>query len=168
MDRSLLVPVRVACPCPGTPHPDGDTVYLYPKLGLAGGIVAGQQVRNYSPALGVERLTAQLTETWVLFGVADWTFIDAEAKPLPVSEAAIRDLLLADYTLATPVADKADELYAGAVLDPLTRRPSPPSAPRSTAGSTSAKARSSTKRRKPPKPSSTSTTQTGVTATTSA
>ena len=39
MTESLpLVPVPVGdCRCPGTPHEDGDVVFLYPKLGMEGG-----------------------------------------------------------------------------------------------------------------------------------
>ena len=167
MDRSTLVPVSVACPCPGTPHADGDSVFLYPKLGLQGGVMAERKVREMAGTADPDRILAVLTDIFVQFGVADWTFVDDKGKPVEVTPDSLKRLLLDDWQLARLVADKADELYTAAVLDPLTKRRSAASPQSSTGGPTPPSQPSGPKRQKRPKPSSTSTTQTGVTATTS-
>ncbi len=156
MDRSSLIPVSVTCPCFGTPHADGDTVYLFPKLSLSAGIIAEQQISGLAVApLQQPEIVAMLTETFLLHGVADWTFVDADGLPLAVNEDNKRGVLLADYSLARDLGDRADDLYGAAVIDPLAARLSNGSARPSTAGSTSPKKRSASRRRKPRKPSST-------------
>lgn len=163
--ETTLVPVPVTCPCPGTPHADGgDTVYLFPKMGLGGGIVAEKQVRELAGG-DQDLILAQLTETFVLYGVASWTFVDDVGEPIEVSEQTKRAILLSDYTLARDIGEKADELYASAVIDPLVRRLSAGSQPQPTNDSMSRKKRSGSSPRKSPKSSSTSTSQTAATAT---
>ena|SRR3990167_5800161 len=164
-----LVPVSVTCPCPGTPHADGDTVFLAPHISLRGGMLAeALMVRvwtNLDPRTSdfssVASLTieAQLREVYLLDGVKEWTFVSDDG-PIPVSEWSIRDVLLSDFTLARPIGDKADELYSRSVLDPLRARLSkslrslrPPAST-----STSASSPSSAKRPKRSKPSSTAST----------
>lgn len=164
-----LVPVAVACPCPGAPHSDGDTVFLGPELSLKGGLLAeammvrswqkqdssGKALTQTEASLAVE---AALREVYVLDGVKEWTFVDEQGEPIEVNEASIRSVLLARYRIARPVGDKADELYSASVLDPLLQRlrkssrSSPPRA--STSASTSPP--SASRSRKRPKPSLTS------------
>lgn len=169
MDRTTLVPVPVTCPCSGTPHEDGDTVYLLPKLTLAGGVAAEQMLRGaMSEGADQSILVGALTEIFVRFGVVDWTFVGADGKAVPCTDEERQRLLLTDYSLARDIGDKADELYSAAVIDPLTRRLSNGLAKPSTASSTRQKKPSASKRRKPQSPSSTSTSLTGATSTTSA
>ena len=165
-----LVPVSVACPCPDTPHADGDTVFLAPHLSLKGGLLAeATMVRSWGKlnvkgklpevteaSLAIE---ASLREIYVSDGVKDWTFVDEEG-PIEVNEQSIHDLLLSNFTLARPVGDKADELYTASVLDPLLARLSisSPSSRRRASTSTSPSSPSSGKRPRPLRPSSTSTT----------
>lgn len=167
MDRTTLVPVPVTCPCPGTPHADGDTVYLFPKLGLQGGVLAERQIRDMAGERTPNEILAVLTETFVLHGIADWTLVDADAKPVEVTEQAKRAIVLSDWGFARMIADKADSLYTAAVLDPLLTRSSNGSRQPSTAASTRPPKRSASKRQKPPQSSSTATSQTGATTTTS-
>lgn len=113
------VPVRVrACACPGTPHAEeGDTVLLLPTLSLAGGIRAQQDIlAAQTPDGGVDAatLTVRWMETFVRHGAVGWNLVD-EDGPVPFDI----DALLADFALAGPVADAANDRYAEAVLSPL-------------------------------------------------
>lgn len=166
-----LVAVAVACPCPDTPHSDGDSVFLAPHLSLRGGLLAeatmvrvwsklntaGKVPEQTEASLAVE---ASLREVYVADGVKAWTFVDEAGAEVPVNEQTVRDILLSNFSLARPVGDEADRLYTSSVLDPLLARLSKslPSSPRRASTSTSPNSRSSTKRPKLLKPSSTSTT----------
>ena len=158
----------VECPCPGKPHPEGDIVELRDRLGLAAGTTL-QSLTLQSRASGEDaaQVTGRLVESYLLVGVCGWTFTDENGKPVPVTEDNIRSLLLEDFGLAYPIAEKADELYHEAVLGPLVNGPSKSSPATSTGVSTSASKNGSRKRPRPSRPSSTTTSQTGVTVTTS-
>lgn len=123
--------VRVRdCACPGTPHPDGDVVYLAPKLSLAGGLAADFDIRK---AAGDGTFLAQLWQvTFVRYGAIGWNLVD-EDGPVDFDVNA----LLEDYTLARPVAEAADDLYGEAVMRPLVARLKATSPRGRTNGSTS-------------------------------
>lgn len=166
--EATKVAVPVPCQCPGTPHPDGDTVYLRSKLGLGAGIelqrlvVEANQNRDNAAAL-----SGKLAEAYVRLGVCGWTFVNEHAKSIPVTTEAIESLLLSDFSRGAEVADKADELYMVTVLAPLVRRAATSLPTTPTDASTSAAPDGLPKRPKRSKRSSTSTTQTVATATTS-
>lgn len=161
-----LVPVAVACPCPGTPHSDGDTVFLGPKLSFRAGVMADSKIADIVNGSGdVDEVKAALLETYVLDGVKAWTFVDAEGTDVPVEPSTIRAWLLSDYALGVIVAEKADALYGQSVTDPLVRRISASSPNGQTNGSTSVKPASLAKRRKRSSPSSTTTSPTEGTGT---
>lgn len=172
MDITTLVPVCVgACLCPGTPHADGDFVYLRPKLSLASGIILQEPVNDWlqvptAQRPGQEFMRAELSERYLTLGIAEWN-IEDEAGVIPVNSATIRIHLLDDYFRSQAVADKADDLYSEVALDPLRKLVAASSAATSTNGSTSATGSGSPKRRKRSKPSLTSTTPMDATATTS-
>jgi hypothetical protein len=111
-----LIEVRVRdCACPGTPHPDeGDLVYLLPMLGLDGGILAEQQMLTALPEGANAGLARRWLHTFVEYGAVGWNLID-EDGPVPFDVAT----LLADWRLARPVADRASDLYADAVMAPF-------------------------------------------------
>ena len=163
-----LVPVSVECQCPGTPHADGDLVYLRPKLGLAAGIELQSIMQaalqsETRPTAG--EVQGQLVEAYLLHGIADWTLAVDEVA-VPVTRETITEHLLSDFARAEPVADKADDLYYGPVLAPLVNRVQSFSRATSTSEPTSAPKNGSPKPRKRSKPSSTSTTPTASTAAT--
>lgn len=85
-----LRPVPVgACRCPGAPHADGDVVSLHPELGLDGGLAAQAAMWIDDPVQrGVALYGAMLDH-----GIAEWTFVDHEGNPEPITPAAIRRLL---------------------------------------------------------------------------
>lgn len=159
-----LVPVEVgACRCVGTPHPDGDIVFLASHLSLRGGFVAERTMIALSGA-GKDRLEVEagLIEVYVRFGVSAWNLLDAEGDPIPVNEDTIRSEILSDFARARPLADAADGLYTSAILDPLVARLSKSSRATQTRGSTSATPPSSSSPPKRSKPSSTTTSATAL------
>lgn len=92
MTESLpLVPVPIGdCRCPGTPHEDGDVVYLYPKLGMEGGIAVQTAVfLNDDPASRVQAAYMALVD----HGIADWTLTNGTGEKIPISPATIRGAL---------------------------------------------------------------------------
>lgn len=181
------VAVHIACPCPGTPHPDGDDVYLRPKLGLAGGVALQSLFTGYlreasegKHSVDMQELTGMLVEGYLLNGIVGWTLVDDKGVPLPLDKDAVREQLLSDFVLSEKIGDVADDLYYTPVLAPLLSRLSDSLQTSPTNGSTSAtksskartarrRSRSTSPSSKPPtplKPSSTSTTQTASTGAT--
>lgn len=152
MDQSGLVTVRVRdCTCPDTPHPDGDEVYLLPSLSLEGGAAAELDLIESGTISDDRRRTTALlarwTSTYVRYGAVGWNWLEVGESGRPEPVPFDVDTLLADYRLSRAVAEKANELYAEAVLGPLLAAAAEPPLNRqqrrsrtgSTAGSTSAR-----------------------------
>jgi hypothetical protein len=128
------IEVRVRdCACPDVPHADeGDLVYLHPTLSLLGGLAAQRDWQASITGEGDKRsldgdaLTDRWMVTFVRFGFAG-------------SNCGLTvDDVLADFTVAEPVADKASDLYQEAVLRPLGMSRSQTSPDGPTGDSTSA------------------------------
>ena len=167
-----LVPVRIGvCLCPGTPHADGDFIYLRPKLDLRGGFRVKRRLLDLNQAAFAEggpspdmaELEIQLAEAYLSEGIAAWNLVDAEGVGREVTPDSLREFLFYDYSRSELAADKADDLYRPAVLDPLVARAlsSLPATP--TNGLTSRPNGHGPKRRRPSKPSSTAPTPMGGT-----
>lgn len=163
--------VTIACPCPGTPHPDGDTVTLRDRFGFRDartirnevGMLYGED-RPPSAAL----ILATLSDGYVRAGIERWTLVDAKGEALAITPDTVDEFLAANPLAADELADKADELYSAAVVGPLAMRAARSLPPSPTDGSTSARTPSSSPARpRPLRPSSTTTTPTAATATTS-
>jgi len=136
-----LVIVRARdCACPGTPHEEGDTVSLLAKLSLSGGLAA--QADIIAAAGDGSTLAQRWLVTYVRHGAVGWNLTD-ENGPVPFDV----DAVLADYAFALPVADRADDLYSAAIIDPLTVRLNGISRNGLTDASTSPRVRSIQKRR---------------------
>ena len=164
-----MEPITVPCKCPPKPNGDvrhaSDTITLKERMDFRSSVA----IRN---ALGLEAnddgmvdmadALAILTERFIYYGIASWSFVDAKNQPVPVSREAITRLVLEDIDLAMSVADVADDLYRMAVMGPLGRSASKSSLPSPTTDSTSAATTPSTKPRRPSKRSSTTTSPTGV------
>jgi hypothetical protein len=107
--------------------------------------------------LSSEEVQERLTEIWLRVCVVEWTFLDDEGGPIPLTpDNVVRALPYGRG--GREVADKADDLYATSVLAPLAAQLGMPLLTGSASSSrraTSAKRTSTTKRRKP---SSTATT----------
>ncbi|MEO8549310.1 MAG: hypothetical protein ABI678_05040 [Kofleriaceae bacterium] len=169
MAEPIAVRVR-DCACPGTPHAEGDVVYVAPtaslRLGLAveadTGAALAEVIANAGPApsggwnegnsqsLAVsmtDRLRRRYLETYVRFGTVGWNFED-EDGPMPFDA----EVLLADYALGQPIAERCDELYGETVTRPLLARLNRPSGPGRTRATTSAKVTPIRPRRKSSSP----------------
>lgn len=124
-----LEAVRVRdCTCPGTPHPDGDEVYLLPTLGLEGGAAAEldlDAVKSLPAKRATDALLARWTVTFVRYGAVGWNWLRTAAKDQPSDPDRIEavpfdvEILCSDYSLARLVAVKANDLYSEAVTAPL-------------------------------------------------
>lgn len=119
LDAPELVPVPVNyCPCAGKPHPDGDIVYLHPELSMSGGMAATAAISEGADSIRLQELLARV---WIAHGVAAWTFLDDEGQPIPVTPDNV--ILALPYAKGGRlVAEKADDIYAKAVVDPLLER----------------------------------------------
>lgn len=146
-------PIRVTVrECPdGTHNGEGDWVALAPTLSLEGGLVAEADLRAVRNIPDETERGEALNRRWVLtfvrYGAKDWNF-HTEEGPLPFDIEAI----LADYSLARLVAERANDLYAESVMRPfLTRQPKrSPTGP--TAATTSPRPRRTGSRSKPSSP----------------
>lgn len=149
LDRQVeLVPVRLGfCPCEGTPHEDGDIVYLRPELTPLEGVRARSIVGNWieDGALNTVEANVALAELWFSIGIDSWTFLDDDGKPIPVTpENIVRAL---PYGRGGQlVADAADDLYTQMVITPLVAKISGLSSDGSTATSTPASPNRTTRR----------------------
>ncbi len=167
-----LVSVRIGeCLCPGTPHADGDFIALRPILDLRGGFRVKRRLIELNQAAFGEQgsdmaeLEIHLAEAYLTEGIFEWNLVDEEG-PLPINPETLRDHLFNDYSRAEAAADKADDLYRPAILDPLLQRAisSLPATP--TNGSTSPTNGVGQKRPKRSRRSSTTTSLMDDTATT--
>jgi len=160
-DRLVEVPLGT-CTCSGTPHEDGDKVYLRPKLGMARAlaVIRGASFNDVSLA------EMQLAIGYARFGIADWNLTNGDSHKMEVDGDHLQKFAEEDPR-AIVVALKGDELYADEVLAPIRMMAanSSPTTPTTDATSATNGTRPSTTRRKPSKPSSTTTTQTGDTVT---
>lgn len=150
---SAPVRVRVSdCCCPDTPHADGDFVTLHPKLTVEAGLAASASMGNLrrgdSPVTAV--MTAILPHV-----IAEWDFLDAETGlPIPVSPEAVTEALPWDAG-GKEVADRAVDLYIGALSGtPLPSRASTKATAKSSPSTpTRLTSRSRRSSSKPPAPS---------------
>lgn len=147
LDRPALVPVQLNyCPCKGKPHPDGDTIYLYPELSTPAGIRARAFFRDAMMS-EISKVDAEeaLADLWLTVGVAEWTFLFDDGDAIPVTpENVVRALPYAKG--GRQVADKADDLYADSVSNPLLAKLKSISKRGSTNGSISATRKPTRKR----------------------
>jgi hypothetical protein len=161
-----MATIDCICPPKGdgeTRHPDGDTVSLRERLDFRQALTARNAflvLKAEDPDASTAEVLAVLTETYLLLGIESWTVQDARGKPVPVSKAAIRELLLTHPDQAMVVGDEADTLYSEAVISPLVARASNSSPTTPTAVSTSATSGPSPRRPRRSKPSSTTSSRT--------
>lgn len=128
------------CSCPGTPHEDGDEIYLRPALGLEGGLEAEgallESVRlfplpeNASEAKTDEVASQRATfirprwfATFIRHGAIGWNLVDEKGRPVPFEVEKV----LEDYSLARLAAEEANDLYSNSVLAPFQDPPAKPS-----------------------------------------
>lgn len=138
------------CRCPGSPHPV-DRVGLAPHAPIEVGAAVMGAIRT---AGGNEIVLQGLMARSFMLGIREWTFTDAQGRPIRVDATSedfgdLLDDLLPWASGGAEVADRADGLYSQAILRPLLSRTSTSSRDGQMDGSTSAIPPSSPKRRKP-------------------
>lgn len=123
LDRPALVPVPLGfCPCEGKPHPDGDVVYLRPDLEPLQGVRAKSVVAGWIEGRAdAVTVNVELAALWLDIGIAEWTFLDDDGEPIPVTSENIA-LALPYARGGRQVADAADDLYTPMVIDPLVAK----------------------------------------------
>ena len=151
LDRPDLVPVPLGfCPCAGGPHPDGDIVYLLPELPATTGARVQYMVSEaVTGDLDAVTVQERLVDIWLRVCVAEWTFLLDDGSPVPLTpDNVLRALPYGKG--GRLVAEKADDLYARSIFDPLEARLSELSRRGSTASTRPAtsRTRSSTQRRR--------------------
>ena len=132
-----LAEVRVRdCACPNTPHLEGDLIYLSRTLPFRGGLIANRQAieRSKEVAQGKSNnLSDDWLETFIRYGALGWNLLSSDGDDVPFDVEAI----LADYSMARLVAEKANDLgYGDAAMAPFLQK---------------AQAKPSANGRKPPK-----------------
>lgn len=130
-------PVRVPvgpCRCEGGPHTDGDWVELAGTASLELGLAAQGAIGAFaSDRVALER---ELGVAFLHHGITGWSFVFDDGSPIPVTPDNI-DRALPWGNGGSLLAERADELYTQAVLDPLRRRLRTGSQPGPTADGTS-------------------------------
>jgi hypothetical protein len=167
-----LIAVRIGeCQCPGAPHAEGDIVSLRPILDLRGGFRVKRRLIELNQAAYGEQntdmaeLEIHLAEVYLTEGIAEWNLVDEDGVARPLTDENLAAFLFSDYSRAEAAADKADDLYRPAVLDPLVTRALNSLPDTQTSGSTSPTNGVGRKRPTRSKRSSTTTTLTDDTAT---
>ena len=118
-DRVPDVPVSIGpCECPGTPHGDGDFVYLAPTLSAPGGMAAQGAISDADND-GI-KLQELLWRVYRDHGIVGWNLLD-DNGPVPLTTQNI-DRALPFGRGGRAVADAADDLYAEDVLRPFLDR----------------------------------------------
>ena len=112
-----LVEVRARdCACPGTPHPDGDVVYMLPRLPLDAGLEAAfiwETNKSNARAVFREWLTV-----FVRYCAKGWNLTD-DVDGVQVARPFNVTALLEDASFGLAVASWAGDRYTEAVTSPL-------------------------------------------------
>lgn len=152
LSRPANVPVHLGfCPCEGKPHEDGDVVYLRPDLPAPVGVRAQAHIIAAASGQLVQSQAEEiLAALWLEIGVVEWTFLDDDGAPVPVTPENV--VLALPYGRGgAQVVDAADRLYAPMVMTPLQEKLSALSQPGPTRNTSSPRrptSRQATSRRK--------------------
>lgn len=115
--------VKVACPCPGTPHPEGDVVWLKPEPDVALFVafnITFESVRGSALSLQTWYADMQgaLSELYLRHGIRAWSFTDEKGDAVLIFPSTVARLL--PYNKGgKEVADACDALYSTVLLAPF-------------------------------------------------
>lgn len=116
-DLPADVPVPIGpCLCPGTPHGDGDVVFLAPVLSAAAGYAAQGAIADAEG--DVARVQELLWRIYRDHCITGWNLLDEDGEPVPAT-AENKDRGLPFAKGGRAVAERADQLYAQDILAPL-------------------------------------------------
>ena len=110
------------------PIGEHDWVRLAPRLSLTAGAGVMAAIRGAEST--ESEVEAAISAAFLRHGIVEWSFKDADGKPVPITNATINDRL--DWATAHDVAEKCNELYAADLFRPLVSRmaKSSPTGPR--------------------------------------
>lgn len=106
------------CACPGTPHPDGDLVYLHPALPFLGGLASRSVLASVGDAIVAEEM---LGRVYLRHGIAGWNLLDGRGKPRDLTPEAAE----AEFPWSRGgrlICEACDVLYQEEILAPLVER----------------------------------------------
>lgn len=101
------------CACPGSPHPNGDTVTFRLRLDFDAALEALQRIFD-GPAD-----SRRAMKVYLLRGPEAWNLLDEDGEPVDLTPEALEELPFADQY---EIAEAADTIYGSQVLSPLERR----------------------------------------------
>lgn len=137
--------VRVECPCDGTPHPDGDTVYLKDEPDVPMYVAWNVTFEGVQgSALSISEWHADMqgafAGVYLRHGIRSWTFVDEKGDSILISPSSV-NRLLPFMKGGKAVVDACDALYGTKLMAPLVEalgrtRPQRPTKKSSAAGRT--------------------------------
>jgi len=130
--------------------PDGNWVRLAPHLSLTAGAGVMAAIRG-AESTNAE-VEAAIAAAFLRQGIIAWSMVDADGKPLPITNANIDARL--DWVTAHDVAEKCNELYAADLFRPFLPKIAKSSLPGPKDASTSLPTESGATLPTPSKPSS--------------
>lgn len=115
--------VRVECPCPGTPHPDGDTVYLKEEpdvpMYVAWNVTfEGVQGSSLSISEWHADMQGAFAGVYLRHGIRGWTFVDEKGDAILITPTTV-NRLLPFMKGGKAVVDACDALYGTKLMAPL-------------------------------------------------
>ena len=115
--------VIVPCPCPGEPHPDGDTVSLKDEPDVPMYVAWNVTFEGVQgSALSVSEWNADMqgafAGVYLRHGIRSWTFVDDKGDPILISPSSV-NRLLPFMKGGKAVVDAADALYGTKLMAPL-------------------------------------------------
>lgn len=116
MEGQIEVRVR-DCTCPGTPHPEGDVVYLAPKLSMRAGMAAAAIAEGTNSI----EIANGLADVYLRFGVLGWNLLDDDGRARVFTPAGVE----AEFPYGeggAEISEACDGLYAQDIIRPLRRR----------------------------------------------
>lgn len=147
--------VEVLIPCPGGDLHASDTAYLLPSVTFDCGQEASRTVRTFAQKLAADAVAdgrtfegASSEEAETLGEMLGRIYLRHQVSGWSCTEPFSPDALLADWTVALPIAERCDELYSEVVMRPLVKAAESYSRSGPTAASTSPRKPSSTRSRK--------------------
>lgn len=105
------------CPCPGRPH-EVELVTLLPELTTA---LAFGAIAALNAADGLAAKMAALAEAYLPGAITEWTFLDENRQPVPITRDNL-ELLVPWDKGGLDLGEAADALYSEKLMRPLQER----------------------------------------------
>lgn len=113
--NEIEVPIG-ECRCPGTPHPDGDVVWMRDRPDTAMALAAESSMHQSSNLMGEP--SAAVFSVYIRHGVVRWNLLTEEGKAIPVTFDTILDRMADWLHGGKIVSEKGVELYHSLIFAP--------------------------------------------------